>query len=328
MRDSKRIICVISVVSLLVLLAILAACGGGTLVVISSDPIPNPPGSPLLPPLVPPPPPAVTVILVVMENQPFESMVGSAEMPYLNSLIPQGALVDQYFANTHPSIGNYFMLTTGQIVTNDSNFTGTVTDNNLVRMIRAANKDWKAYIEDLPAGGYTGPDALPYVKRHNPFAYFSDIVANSNEGNKMVPYTEFAADLAAGNLPDFVYILPNQIHNMHDCPTILPVCTNSDKLRAGDDWLRANLQPILDNPILRQRPTLVIFTMDESIDSDVRNGGGRVVTLMLGSKARTGFRSDTVFQHQSLLRLILEVLSVPDRPGATANAPVMTEFLR
>ena len=32
----------------------------------------------------------------------------------------------QYFANTHPSIGNYFMLTTGQLVTNDDAFTGTV----------------------------------------------------------------------------------------------------------------------------------------------------------------------------------------------------------
>jgi phosphatidylinositol-3-phosphatase len=263
-----------------------------------------------------------------MENQSYEAMVGSAQMPYLNSLIPHAAIADSYFANTHPSIGNYFILTTGQIITNDSNFSGVISDNNLVRVLHNTSKDWKAYIEDLPAVGYTGGDALPYVKRHNPFAYFSDVVGNSNEANKMVPYTQFSADLAAGNLPDFVYILPNQIHNMHDCPPNLPACTNADKLRSGDDWLADNLQRILDSTAFQQRPTLLIFTMDESEHNDVRHGGGRVVTLMLGSKAKTAFRSNTFYQHQSLLRLVLEVLDVPERPGASQGAPSMAEFLR
>ena len=40
-------------------------------------------------------------------------------MPYLNSLASQYDLATQYFANTHPSIGNYFMLTTGQPITFD-----------------------------------------------------------------------------------------------------------------------------------------------------------------------------------------------------------------
>jgi hypothetical protein len=36
--------------------------------------------------------------------------------PTSTATVPQfGHLVLQYFANTHPSIGNYFILTTGQI---------------------------------------------------------------------------------------------------------------------------------------------------------------------------------------------------------------------
>src|SRR5688572_27061813 len=101
MRNKK----VCGVLGIVLLLALAYACGGGSLVVVNPDPIPNPPGNP-----PPPPPPPTTVFLIVMENQSYESMVGSAEMPYLNSLIPQGAIADQYFANTHPSIGNYFML--------------------------------------------------------------------------------------------------------------------------------------------------------------------------------------------------------------------------
>lgn len=54
-------------------------------------------------------------------------------MPYLNSLAKHYGLATQYFANTHPSIGNYLMLTTGQIITNDDGFTGTVNADNLVR---------------------------------------------------------------------------------------------------------------------------------------------------------------------------------------------------
>jgi len=34
-------------------------------------------------------------------------------MPYLNGLINQYGLGTQYYANTHPSIGNYFMFDDG-----------------------------------------------------------------------------------------------------------------------------------------------------------------------------------------------------------------------
>jgi acid phosphatase len=99
-----------------------------------------------------PTPQAARVFLIVMENESYSAMVGSTDMPYLNSLIPQGGIADNFFANTHPSIGNYFMLTTGKLITSDdSGFNDVVTDNNLVRAIRKGGKDWKAYIEDLPS---------------------------------------------------------------------------------------------------------------------------------------------------------------------------------
>jgi hypothetical protein len=78
----------------------------------------------------PPPPPTGNVphfdhvVLVVEENSSYADVIGSSEMPYLNSLASQYGVATQYFANTHPSIGNYFVLTTGQIVTNDDSFTG------------------------------------------------------------------------------------------------------------------------------------------------------------------------------------------------------------
>ena len=52
------------------------------------------------------------VIVVVEENHDYSQVIGSSAMPYLNSLANQYGLATQYYANTHPSIGNYFMMTT------------------------------------------------------------------------------------------------------------------------------------------------------------------------------------------------------------------------
>src|SRR5207249_2705878 len=62
------------------------------------------------------------VFIVTEENQDYAAVIGSPSMPYLNSLAQQHGLANQYYANTHPSIGNYFMLATGQIITNDDSY--------------------------------------------------------------------------------------------------------------------------------------------------------------------------------------------------------------
>src|SRR3954451_1063778 len=83
------------------------------------------------------------VVLVMEENHSYESVIGNWSMPYLNGLAQKYGLATQFYANTHPSIGNYFMLTTGQIITNNDNFSGTVSANNLARQIIAGRKSWK-----------------------------------------------------------------------------------------------------------------------------------------------------------------------------------------
>ena len=107
--------------------------------------------------------------MVLEENHSYSEVIGNSAMPYLNSLVSQYGLATEYFANTHPSIGNYFMLTTGQLVTNDDGFTGTVGVDNIARDLIAAGKTWKSYAESIPSTGYTGSDVYPYSKRHNPF---------------------------------------------------------------------------------------------------------------------------------------------------------------
>src|SRR6266516_6646739 len=95
------------------------------------------------------------VFLVLEENHSYSSVIGSSSMPYLNSLATKYGLATQYYANTHPSIGNYFMLTAGQIITNNDGLCSTITQDNIVRHLLTAGKTWKAYVDSLPYAGYT-----------------------------------------------------------------------------------------------------------------------------------------------------------------------------
>src|SRR5687767_8062586 len=217
-------------------------------------------------------------------------------MPYLNAIANRYGLAVNYFANTQPSIGDYFWLTTGQVITNDSNFTGVVTEDNIVRQLNFAGKSWRAYAESLPSVGYLGGDSYPYVKRHNPFAYFSDVINSPAQANNIVPFTQFAQDLASNQLPNYSFIIPNQQNNAHDCPAAIPNCTNADKLAAADKWLKNNIDPLISSTAFRQGG-LLILTWDESVNTDKENGGGHIATVVISSRAHQNFDSNTLFQH-------------------------------
>ena len=96
------------------------------------------------------------VVLVVEENHSLSQVIGNPATPYFNSLASTYAQATQYYANTHPSIGNYFMLTTGNLITNNDSTTATVTADNIVRHLLSAGKTWKGYAENLPATRLSG----------------------------------------------------------------------------------------------------------------------------------------------------------------------------
>jgi len=295
----------ISILSGLVLLAT-AGCGG------SASGSPQPPSSS--------PGPRGTlprfshVVLVVEENHGYSDVIGSSAMPYLNRLAGQYGLSTQYFANTHPSIGNYFMLTTGQLVTGDDAFAGTVDADNVVRDLIAAGKTWKSYAESLPSVGFTGGDAYPYAKRHNPLSYFTDVVNSSTEVNNLVPFSQLASDLANNQLPDFSFVVPNLLDDAHDAP-----------LQLADVWLEQNLASLISSPAF-QKDGLLIIVFDEAATSDATHGGGHVAAVIISPLAKKGYQSTTLYQHQSTLRLILQGLGVSSYPGGASSAPEMTEF--
>src|SRR5437868_8974859 len=256
------------------------------------------------------------VFIVVEENNNYSSVIGSASMPYLNSLANQYGLATQYYADTHPSIGNYFMLTAGQVITNNDKYvppSGGLDVDNIVRHLLSAGKTWKSYEEDLPSVGYIGASSGLYRRKHCPLSFFSDVMGSSVQVQNLVPFTQFAADLANNQLPNFSFITPNECNDAHDCP-----------LSTADTWLKANIAPLIASPVFQQDGLLVIV-FDEA-GSDNTNGGGRIAWVAVSPKVKSAYQSTTLYQHQSTLRMISEALGLTSFPGAAASAGDMAEF--
>jgi hypothetical protein len=254
------------------------------------------------------------VVVVLEENHGYSSVIGNAAMPYLNSLAAKNALATQYYANTHPSIGNYFMMTTGQIITNNDGYNGTVSADNIVRHLLTAGKTWKSYAEGLPSVGYTGGDTGSYVRHHNPITYFSDVRNSSVEKLNLVPFTQFASDLNNNRLPNFAFVVPNLNNDAHN-----------GTLAQADSWLQAHIAPLLSNPAF-QKDGLLIIVFDEAATSDATHGGGRVAAVVVGPGVKKGFKSTVVYQHQNLLRTVMEALGGNSFPGAAATARDMADL--
>jgi phosphatidylinositol-3-phosphatase len=297
-REHRSLRCCNFVALLVVLTTI--GCGGGysSINTTATTPPPTPTGTV---------PQFGHVVLIVEENTSYSDVIGSSAAPYLNSLATQYGLATQYYANTHPSIGNYFMLTTGQIVTNDDSYTGTVTNDNIVRELLAVGKTWKSYAENRG-------DPVLYVQRHDPLSYFSDVTGSSTQMQNLVSFLQFSRDLSNNALPNFSFIVPNLLDDAHSAP-----------LQAADAWLQLNIAPLISNATF-QNDGLLIIVFDEGAGTDTAQGGGHVAAVIVSPKAKRGFQSTTLYQHESTLRLILQGLGVSNLPGASSSAAQMGEF--
>jgi acid phosphatase len=268
------------------------------------------------------------VAIVTLENANYGDVIGAPNMPYLTSLLAQGSLAGKYYANSHPSIPNYFMMTTGQAITNDDSFTDVVTTDNVARELTATSKSWKVYAEAIPSPGYLGGDKGFYLRHHNPFSYFSDVQQNPMLAANIVPFTNLAIDLSSGGLPNYSFIVPNAANDAHSCLDGSTLnCTLSSRLQRADLWLQTNIGPLLADPNF-QKSGLFVIVFDESAD-DITNGGGHVVALLIGTHVKAGYVGNTTsYDHRSLLSLSMKALGVPTIPNGADAAPQMTEFFK
>jgi len=249
-------------------------------------------------------PPLSHVIVVVMENKAYDEV---RWQPFTASAIKDGVVFSRSFAAAHPSQPNYLALwaaSTMDIGDDDCPPAGApYRDENLGHACEQAGLTWRSYAEDLPAAGSDTCIAFGrlYTRKHNPWTNYSNI-DHSNER----PFSDLAADLANGTLPNLAFISPNNCHNSHDRD-----CTALD----ADDWLSHHLPPMIKGVGPRG---LVIVTWDEDDYSD----NNHVLTFFNGPMLVPGEDSIRVVTHFTVVRTICEALGIPSFANADADSAI------
>jgi phosphatidylinositol-3-phosphatase len=256
-------------------------------------------------------PPLDHVIVVIMENKSYD--VAFAQ-PYTAGLMKRGVTFTRSFAVTHPSQPNYMALWAADFlgvldntcVPRDKRLTG----ENLGHACEWAGIDWRAYSENLPAVGSDtcssegSASSGLYTRKHEPWTNFTNL-----DHTRERPYTDLAADLAAGKLPRLVFVIPNNCHNSHNDGVA------GCDARAADRWLATALPPLIETAGPRG---LVILTWDE----DDKKTGNHVLTVFAGGAVRSGVVSARRITHYTVVRTIGDGLGLEPFGLAAHETPI------
>lgn len=265
-----------------------------------------------------------SVFIILMENHNWSSIKGSASAPYINNtLLPIASYCDQYYnpPAIHPSLPNYLWLEagTGFGITNDSSpaVNHQSTTNHFVTRLKNAGISWKTYQENISGATCPTTDSYPYFVKHNPFAYFDDVVA-SGCTTVMRPFTELASDLSSQTVAHYNFLTPNICNDMHDSCAPL-----NNSIAQGDTWLAQHVPAIL-NSAAYQNNGLLIITWDEGSGSD-----GPIGMIVLSPLAKGGgYHNALRYTHSSTLRTMQKIFGqTPDLRGAATALDLSDLFL-
>jgi hypothetical protein len=259
------------------------------------------------------------VIWVWMENNSFNTIIGSSQAPYINSLAGQCGLATNYHNVSHPSLPNYIAATSGLGLTALKPFKSDCSVSKKCSTsspsIFGQGETWKAYEESMPSN-CAPSNSGEYAIRHNPPPYYNTLSGCTTDD---VPYPQLATDLASNTLPAFSFITPNLIDDMHD-----------GTVADGDNWLSANLPTIFNSSEYQSGSTAVFITWDEGeggssndCASNTTDVGCHVATLVVSPSTVPGTTSSTLFNHYSLLGTAEQLLGLPAL-GNAASFPTMT----
>jgi hypothetical protein len=295
------------------------------------------PGNPL--------PPSFTgrsqhVVVIMEENRSIAQ--ASEYMPYLKSVADQYGQGMQVYSDSHGSWLAYGELSSGMApfngqgdggVCNGDGCTQTIAIDNLVRHFASQGITWKAYFQGMPSIGYLGYQYGEYVRRHNPFAFYSDVVNNPAEQNRMYPLDPYLLqDIATNSLANFTWISPDLDHDAHNGSD------DQQALTAADAYLQTFVPELLTSPPFQPGGDgVLVVSFDEGelsgdnhcgTNSDPNNCGGHIWQVVIGPLVKPAYQSSTHYMQSSQLRMFCDLLGLSSCPGDGATSPAMTEFFQ
>ncbi|KAI9449085.1 phosphoesterase family-domain-containing protein [Lactarius psammicola] len=244
------------------------------------------------------------IIQIWLENTDFST---AASAPVFQSLASQGILLNQYYALTHPSEPNYVASVGGDYwgMANDNFFNIPSNIATIVDVLDTKSISWASYSENMPTDDYgaisfasnnyvsgTGTYTY-YVRKHNPLVIYDSVATNPNRAARIRNFNDFAADVNANALPQWVFVTPNMVNDGHDTD-----------INYSSSWLNYWLVPLLSNPNFNNPRTLIVLTFDENKNNAVNN---QIWAALLGGAIPTalhGTTDSTFYTHYSSLSTV------------------------
>lgn len=257
------------------------------------------------------------VFLIIMENEGLKQIMGNQDAPILNALAKDYGLATNYTGVGDPSEPNYVGMLGGDTfgISDDDPYwfpNHTVNASNLMSQLDGAGKTWRGYFQNMPYPGYRGycypdkcngiPDAdTQYVAKHNGIVNFANL-QNPTDLGKMFPFKQLSADLQAGTVPNFSYIVPDECNDMHGAP---PWCVDSGNtgsvqqsflIAQGDAFVGSLVNEITSSSMWQTGNNAIVITFDEGNTANTL-----VATIVVTSHGPRGVTDRTSFNHFSLL---------------------------
>jgi phospholipase C len=290
------------------------------------------------------------VFIIMMENTGFDTLTGNPNAPFINAAAANYGLATNAFGVTHPSQPNYIAATSGS--TNgvaDDNDT-TIDVPNIVDQLEANGKTWKAYMQSYSLCSTQLDHACGnqlYERKHNPFVSYQDIQSNPARMANLVDFSQFATDLASGQVADYIWISPDQCHDMHGRFDPGDPCDFSQVaglIAAGDAFLQSTVSAIMNSSAWTGN-SIIFITWDESdftgsgfngfgddsgcCDSIAGEGGGHVMTITISHSDHSPRTSKVAYNHYSMLETIQDgwQLGCLAFTCDTVNVPPMSDLV-
>lgn len=278
------------------------------------------------------------VFVIPLENKSQTQIYGNmTDAPYINGTLMPAWAHTTMFGDELPALmsePHYVWMEAGTNAFQDHTF---ATDNDasssnstqstahLVTQLRAANVSWMAYQQGIAANKCPITSTGFYAAKHDPFVFFQDVAGNPPSSSNAYcadhhkPYTALAADLQNEAVARYNFITPDVCNDMHGGGSCPQANTNSANIKAGDDWLKTNLPPIIAYALAHDG--VVFLTWDEGDVSNV------MPFIAIGNWVKKGYAGSVKYTHSSLLKSEELIFGVPVLPTVTSAADLSELFM-
>ncbi len=302
------------------------------------------------------------VVVIIEENKDYQQILDGKDAPNIARLARAYGTATQFYSEVHPSEANYVALLGGDTfgINDDDAFyckpastapfcygaarpgyvDHTVTEPHLGDQLLKAGLSWKGYYEDLPAPGsdaiVAGAKGVPvaspleayYAVKHSGFMNFASVQADPDRARRIVGFDQLDADLAAGALPSFALIVPNQCNEMHGLPApgVPDDCKSANVaglIRRGDAEIGRLVKRLQATREWKSADNMaIIVTFDEGSgrtregccavtpNAPSNYGGGRIPAVIITNHGPRHLTDATAYNHYSMLRTLEDAFGI------------------